>query len=138
MGIEFFGVSGRFAVRLVAVLVPITGVAQTTLTRDEMPSVRSGTAVRVDAGPTIDGRLDEEVWASAQPMTGFVQHEPVEGAPASEATEVRILFDADAIYIGAWLYDREPNEIIVGERRRDANLPDSDAFMVVLDTYRDQ
>ena len=138
MGIEFFGVSGRFAVRLVAVLAPVTGAAQTTLTRDEMPAVRSGTAARVDAGPTIDGRLDEEVWVSAQPMTGFVQHEPVEGALASEATEVRILFDADAIYIGAWLYDREPNEIIVGERRRDANLPDSDAFMVVLDTYHDQ
>ena len=75
---------------------------------------------------------------SGLPMTGFVQYEPVEGTPASERTEVRILFDAEAIYIGAWLYDREPDRIIVGERRRDATLSDSDAFLVVLDTYRDQ
>jgi len=123
---------------LLAILAPVSGMAQSTTTRGDPPSVRSGTAARVDVGPTIDGRLDEAAWASAQPMTGFVQYEPVEGTDASEKTEVRILFDVDAIYIGAWLYDREPGGIIVGERRRDANLSDSDAFLVVLDTYHDQ
>ena len=138
MGTEFSQRSALWGVLLVAFLAPVTGAAQTTPTRDELPALRSGTAVRVDASPTIDGVLDDAVWASAQPMTDFVQYEPVEGAAASEETEVRILFDADAIYIGAWLFDREPDRIIVGERRRDANLPDSDAFMIVLDTYSDQ
>ncbi len=119
-------------------LAPVSGMAQESLTRGDAQAVRSGMARRVDVGPTIDGRLDEAVWASAQPMTDFVQYEPVEGTAASEKTEVRILFDVDAIYIGAWLYDREPGGIIVGERRRDVNLSDSDAFLVVLDTYHDQ
>ena len=123
---------------VLAILAPVSGTAQSTPARGDPPVLRSGMATRVDVGPIIDGRLDEAVWASAQAMTGFVQYEPVEGTAASEETEVRILFDADAIYIGAWLYDREPDRIIVGERRRDANLSDSDAFLVVLDTYHDQ
>ena len=138
MGTGSFRRSAHFATMVLAILVPVPGMAQSSPTPGDAPAVRAGMARRVDVGPTIDGRLDEAVWASAQPMTGFVQYEPVEGAAASEETEVRILFDGDAIYIGAWLYDREPDRIIVGERRRDANLADSDAFLVVLDTYRDQ
>ena len=53
--------------------------------------------------PVIDGRLDDGVWARAQPITGFVQREPVEGEPVSERTEVRIVADEEALYVGAWL-----------------------------------
>jgi hypothetical protein len=105
------------------------------------PGVRAaatGVATRVDVGPTIDGRLDDPVWLQAQPLTGFVQYEPVSGSPVSEHTEVRIVFDDDALYVGAWLLDEESNRIIVGERRRNANLNQSDAFLVVLDTYMDR
>ncbi len=97
-----------------------------------------GSATRVDVGPTVDGRLDDPVWMEAEALTGFVQFEPVVGAPASEDTEVRILFDDDAVYVGAWLYDVNPAGIIVGERRRNANLSQSDAFIVVFDTYQDR
>jgi len=100
--------------------------------------IANGEAVRVDVGPVVDGRLDDEAWTRAQPLTGFVQHEPVAGAPISEHTEVRIIFDDDALYVGAWLYDQDPERIIIGERRRNANLSQSDAFLVVLDTYRDR
>ena len=137
-GTGSFRQSAHFATIVLAILAPVSGVAQSATTQADSPSVRSGTAIRVDAGPTIDGLLDEAVWASARPMTDFVQYQPVEGAAASEETEVRVLFDGDAIYIGAWLYDREPEGIIVGERRRDTNLADADGFMVVLDTYHDQ
>lgn len=123
---------------VLAILAPVSGAARSAPTDGEVPAVRSGTARRVGVGPTIDGRLDEGVWALGQPMSGFVQYEPLEGSPASEEPEVRILFDGDAIYIGAWLYDRNPDRIILGERRRDANLQNSDAFLVVLDTYHDQ
>jgi len=94
-------------------------------------------AARVDAGPVIDGRLDEAIWRMAEPLTGFVQHEPIEGSPASERTEVRVLTDGDALYVGVWLFDREPDRIVLGERRRDANLSQSDGFVFVVDTYRD-
>ncbi len=62
---------------------------------------RSGAAVRVDAGPVIDGRLNETVWTQAEPLTDFVQHEPVAGAPATERTDVRVIFDNEALYVGA-------------------------------------
>ena len=54
------------------------------------------TPVRVDRPPVIDGHLDDDAWSAAPVISGFVQREPVEGAPVSERTEVRILMDADA------------------------------------------
>ncbi|HUE96468.1 MAG TPA: DUF5916 domain-containing protein [Longimicrobiaceae bacterium] len=118
--------------------LPLTAHAQTTPSPTRAASPPTGQAFRVAVGPTIDGRLDESVWSTAEPLEGFVQYEPVEGTPASERTVVRILYDEAALYIGAWLYDGEPQRIIVGERRRDASLPESDAFQIVLDTYRDR
>jgi hypothetical protein len=94
-------------------------------------------AVAADTAPVIDGRLDEAVWQTAAPAAGFVQSEPHEGQPASERTVVRVLFDRQALYVGAWLFDSHPEAIVVGEQRRDAGLQDTDAFMFVLDTFRD-
>jgi Domain of unknown function (DUF5916) len=95
-------------------------------------------AVPTSQPPTVDGRLDDAAWATATVITGFVQREPVEGEPISERTEVRILMDGGALYVGAWLYDRSPGEIEPGERRRDADLEQGDYFSVILDTYRDR
>jgi hypothetical protein len=107
-----------------------------------MPRPASGdfsvAAARAAQSPTVDGRLDDAAWASAQPISDFVQREPVEGQPVSERTEVRILYDESALYVGAWLYDREPNAIVVGQTLRDATLSDSDAFVMVFDTYLDR
>ena len=57
---------------------------------------------RIASVPHIDGRLDEAVWQQAEALTGFVQRQPQEGAPSTELTEVRILTDGEALYIGAW------------------------------------
>ena len=70
-------------------------------------------APRVRAAPlrgsiSIDGTLDESGWVDAPPITAFTQTLPLEGAPASEETEVRILYDGDAVYVGARLHDRSP------------------------------
>lgn len=91
--------------------------------------VRAGTTVQVD------GRLDEEAWSSASPITAFVQVEPVEGAPASERTEVWILYDDHALFVGARLHDR--GALTTRLARRDALVPDSDFFVVYLDSYHD-
>ena len=85
-----------------------------------------------------DGRLDDEAWTLGEPITEFFQREPVEGEPVSERTEVRILADAEALYVGAWLYDRSADEIVTGERLRDANIQVADHFGVILDTYQDR
>jgi len=67
-----------------------------------------------------------------------VQRELHEGQPISERTDVRIVSDAEAIYIGAWLYDREPTLIVPGEKIRDVALGNSDYFAVILDTFLDR
>lgn len=121
------------ALSITLLLVPAVAAAQSP-----SPGSRTATAARVETGPQLDGRLDDAVWALGEPIVGFVQQEPIEGAPASERTEVKILYDETAIYLGAWLYDDQPEQIIVGERRRDVNLTESDGFMVVFDTYRDR
>ena len=64
-------------------------------------------ALRLESGAAIDvdGRLDEEAWERAIPITDFAQQEPVEGGTPSERTEIRVVYDGDALYIGAILYD---------------------------------
>ena len=104
----------------------------------QFPQPPTATAVRTATAPTIDGRLSDPVWQTATPLTGFVQREPVEGQPASERTDIRVLFDDDAMYIGAWLFDRTPSAIVMGDQRRDASLDQSDAVQILIDTYRDR
>ena len=95
-------------------------------------------AAAITAPPVIDGRLDDGVWSGLEPLDGFTQREPSEGQPVSQRTEVRIVYDDAALYIGAWLFDEDPSGIVVGQTLRDASLNDSDAFVVVLDTYMDR
>jgi uncharacterized protein DUF5916/cellulose/xylan binding protein with CBM9 domain len=87
--------------------------------------------------PTIDGRLSDEVWGSVPPFTDFTQLDPTEGAPATERTEVRVLFDRTNVYVGIVCFDSEPGKIIVSQARRDSPLTDVDAVVVVLDTFND-
>ena len=98
----------------------------------------SATAAATTDAPVIDGNLDDAAWAAADVLDDFVQREPMEGDPVTERTEVRLLFDDDALYVGAWLYDREPSSIVTGQTLRDAGLNDTDAFMIILDTYLDR
>jgi hypothetical protein len=126
-----------FAALLVAILsAPIT--AQTPLSNSLADGTRGLSAAKVPAGPAVADWRNSPLWDQAEVATDFVQHEPMAGVISTERTEVRLLFDADALYIGAWLFDSDPDRIIVGERRRDAVLTQSDAFVVILDTYRDQ
>ena len=106
--------------------------------------VQSGSTARaasvhvVRERPVVDGRLTEAAWQSAAPLDGFLQRELREGDPVTERTEVRVVSDGQALYIGAWLYDRDPSAIVSGEKIRDVSLENSDAFAVILDTYLDR
>ena len=95
-------------------------------------------ATRTATAPVIDGRLDDEVWSGGGTLDGFVQREPSEGRPASQRTEVRIAYDDEALYVAAWLFDDDPGSVVLGQTLRDASLDDADAFVVILDTYRDR
>jgi hypothetical protein len=96
------------------------------------------TAVATAEAPTVDGVLDDRVWLSATPLTTFIQAEPFEGESASESTEVRIVYDDEAIYVGAMMHDKDPSQIVTTDTRRDAGLGDMDSFQIIFDTYRDQ
>ena len=91
-----------------------------------------------EASPTLDGDvLGDPAWAAASPITGFWQTTPNEGDPASERTEVRILYTDRALFVGVVCYDRQPDGIIVSDSRRDASLDETDSFRFILDTYLD-
>jgi Domain of unknown function (DUF5916)/Carbohydrate family 9 binding domain-like len=99
----------------------------------ERPAVR---AVLTTESPKIDGTLDEAVWQTANVIDTFVQQEPNEGQPASDRTEVRVLYDSGHLYIGVHAYANEA--VSATEMRRDADrLFDEDNFQVVLDTFHD-
>lgn len=86
----------------------------------------------------LDGRIDEAAWQAAEAATGFTQNEPDDGRPATQRTEVRFLFDDDALYVAARMFDSLGAAGIVSRLvRRDAAF-DSDYFQVTFDTYHDQ
>src|SRR5260370_15666146 len=114
--------------------VPVVDSAALRHADGRVPPV--ATAVRVDRAPVIDGHLDDPGWLLAMPVTHFLQTDPEEGKSVSESTEVRILYDANALYVGARLFDREPGRIMRRLGRRDAQPP-SDDFRVLLDSYHD-
>ncbi|HSJ25328.1 MAG TPA: DUF5916 domain-containing protein [Longimicrobiales bacterium] len=93
-------------------------------------------AVRRTSRIALDGRLDDEVWNNAVVATGFIQTEPDEGQPSTERTEVYVVYDDDALYIGARLWDSSGD---VRQRlgRRDSYLMDSDWFHVMIDSHHD-
>jgi hypothetical protein len=93
----------------------------------------------MDAGEsiTLDGRLDEDVWMRAVPATNLRQMEPDNGEPATEQTEVRVVYSADNLYIGATMFDSAPDKLIFYQMGRDGNLPADDKFQWVIDTFLD-
>ena len=102
-------------------------------------SANVATALRATEVPTLDGDvLGDPAWKNAPPITSFVQEQPVEGQPASEKTEVRVIVTADTLYVGVVLYDSDPGGIIVSDARRDAPMDDTDSFQMIVDTYRDR
>ena len=85
----------------------------------------------------LDGRLTEEAWRRAEPASGFRQQDPNTGDPATEETEVRVLYDDHRIVIGVTCFDSEPRRIMGNQMQRDQSLGADDRFMVAIDTYSD-
>ncbi|HUQ45540.1 MAG TPA: DUF5916 domain-containing protein [Gemmatimonadaceae bacterium] len=105
---------------------------------DPRPSVVA--TVRTDA-VSIDGRLTESAWGAASPITELIQQTPDEGKASTERTEIRILFDANALYVGARMYDAAgPAGVRKLLVRRDQLLDDnaSDKIALVFDPYHDR
>lgn len=105
----------------------------------ELPENRRvATAYRIDEAIRIDGTLSEKQWLKVQSANDFYQYEPFNGSYPSEQTEVKILYDDVSIYIGAALYDEEPENIFneLG-KRDDADNLKADAFSILISPYND-
>ncbi|MAG70203.1 MAG: hypothetical protein CL471_07940 [Acidobacteria bacterium] len=96
-------------------------------------------AVRLDAPLIVDGRLDDRVYDTVPAVGGFIQQEPDEGEPATEATDVWVFFDDQNVYISARCWDSQPWRIVTNELRRgNVGIARGDNLTVVLDTFYDR
>nr|NIP78535.1 carbohydrate binding family 9 domain-containing protein [Gemmatimonadota bacterium]NIQ58604.1 carbohydrate binding family 9 domain-containing protein [Gemmatimonadota bacterium]NIU78794.1 hypothetical protein [Gammaproteobacteria bacterium]NIX43453.1 hypothetical protein [Gemmatimonadota bacterium]NIY07629.1 hypothetical protein [Gemmatimonadota bacterium] len=131
------------ATLLLLLLVPVSGAGAQN-GGSGSPAPPAARAAMVDGTITVDGRLDEAAWRRVEPATGFRQYQPDEGAPASYPTEVRVLYDDQALYIGARM--AQPGGVVAPLARRDQLLDASgnngsfnslttDKLIVRLDPY---
>lgn len=98
---------------------------------------RVARAARTETPPVIDGVLDDAVWALAPAIGELHQIEPIEGTP-TERTEVRVLFDAEHLYVGVRCFDSDPASIVGTQMARDAVLDPDDRVEIVIDTFLDR
>ena len=134
---------------LAAVLVALTllvGASETAFARDRSDDPRERCSFNkactliaepVQGAISVDGRLDEADWQNASVASGFLQYEPNEGEAPSQQTEVRILYGASAVYVGAVLHDDAPDQIMKTLGRRDA-FNQADWFIASIDSYFDR
>ena len=114
------------------------GVLAVPLTAQGARQVPDVSAVYVEQGPVIDGVLNEAVWRDAALLDAFTQQEPDEGAPSSERTEVLLMYDRSALYLGVRAFDSSPSGLTATEMRRDSDrILSEDNFQIILDTFRD-
>lgn len=105
--------------------------ARTVVEKSAQISALSGPA------PHIDGLLDDPAWGRVTPIADFVQKEPREGAPPSEKTELRLVYDDHALYVAARMHRADPRSIRRAVTRRDGDS-DAEVLVVSLDTYLDR
>ena len=122
-------------------LIAVTGFgAEDLYTNNPVdPKAYALEAQKTPTAPKIDGFLEPEIWATVPAAGNFIQRQPNEGLPATEKTEVKIIYDAENIYVGVMCYDSEPDKIIANEKRRDSDkMTENDHFEIMLDTFHDR
>ena len=92
-------------------------------------------AEQITTEPSIDGILDEDIWQGGTWIDDFTQHEPYNGASATQRTEFKIVFDKDNLYVGIKAFDTSPDSIVNRLTRRDH--ADGDLVAIILDSYHD-
>ncbi|MCK5795439.1 MAG: carbohydrate binding family 9 domain-containing protein, partial [Anaerolineales bacterium] len=136
----------RFAGQLLAFcgfVILVQGLMQTPLSAQDidweaLQRSKVMTATRIEGEIKMDGILDEKEWEEATSFGDFVQKIPDTGEPATEQTEIRILYNQSTLYIGAHLWDSEGAEgIVVTDITKDYMTRNIDGLQVMLDTYDD-
>ena len=123
--------------RYVCALLVLCLMTAVPVSAQERPTLVAGRLADGQAAPVVDGRIDDEAWRDVTAYSTFTQQDPIEGAPASERTEVRILIGRGNLYIGIICFESDPSRIIAAQARRDAALSNVDSIIIALDTFND-
>jgi len=95
-------------------------------------------AIAIEIPPIIDGEVQNDpIWQKMEPFGELIQTQPHLGQAATEKTDIRIAYTKEVIYLSVICYDAKPVDLVVSDARRDASLEDMDAFIFILDTYKD-
>ena len=122
---------------IIAALFQIAPADSTALTHANGRVPRAATAVFAERAPNVDGKLDDPVWQTARPERGFRRDSPSDGNPAAQDSEIRIVYDQDALYVGARLFDDRPDLVSRRLNRRDSFDDFNDVFFALIDSYHD-
>ncbi|MEJ7658837.1 MAG: carbohydrate binding family 9 domain-containing protein [Hymenobacter sp.] len=121
---------------LAAGITPVTRAQKALASPAPAVPRRQLAAQRTPTPIKLDGVLDDAAWASAPVASQFTENKPHPGRPERLPTEVRVLYDDAALYVGAMMHDASPDSILRELTQRD-NIGNTDFFAVFLDTYRD-
>src|SRR6266550_6228340 len=125
--------------RLGSALLLISALKESGQAQNQRPTVPISSApiaqaVRVEGAPKLDGTLDDPSWQKATPIADFRQKEPYEGRPATESTEVRILYTRTEIYFGIVCRSSDPPNVVATQLRRDVTQELDDYFEIIIDS----
>ena len=123
---------------VLSIVMVLTALVTPVTAQEAAEPVRpSAQAAAITGEISLDGRLDESAWVAVAPATAFVQQDPHEGQPATQRTEMRFLYDNDALYIGARMYDELGAAGVRTRLARRDDTSDGDNVMFVFDTFHD-
>ena len=112
-------------------MLPLCGISQSA----DSISVPKYPATRISVAPKIDGKPGDPAWMTVPEITEFTQFNPINGAPASQRTSVRIAYDDQALYVLAELFDTAPDSILKEFGLRDNSGVNADYFRIAIDPY---
>lgn len=119
--------------RILPIILLLASIAEAQSPRPEVRAYRLTATESI----VVDGAPDEDVWRKAVPATNFRQRDPDNGEPATEQTEVRVVFDRDRIILGVTCFDSEPDRLLGNQMQRDQPFAADDRFMFAIDPFFD-
>ena len=111
-------------------------ICMTFLCFQQLYSQKELTAQQISNSIKIDGLLNESEWSTAEKAMDFIEADPNPGVSSKQQTEVNVLYDNNAIYVGAKMWDSHPDSLLMELSQRD-NIGNTDWFGFILDSYKD-
>jgi predicted Zn-dependent protease len=112
--------------------------AQEQSQRTPIRSIPTAEAVRVEHPPRMDGTLNDPIWSQAPAIADFRQREPFEGKPATDKTEVSIVYTRNEIYFGIKCHTSVQRSLVATQLRRDVTQELDDYFEIIIDSRHDR